>query len=55
VTQESSANVVAEALSFGARGYVLKMRADIDLLAAVEAVLGGGQFVSHGLIASASG
>jgi DNA-binding NarL/FixJ family response regulator len=54
VTQESSASVVAEALSFGARGYVLKMRADSDLLPAMEAVLGGGQYVSHGLIASTS-
>jgi DNA-binding NarL/FixJ family response regulator len=54
VTQESSASVVAEALSFGARGYVLKMRADSDLLPAVEAVLSGGQYVSHGLIASTS-
>jgi DNA-binding NarL/FixJ family response regulator len=52
VTQESSAGVVTEALSFGARGYVLKIRAVTDLLAAVEAVLGGGRFVSRGLIAS---
>jgi DNA-binding NarL/FixJ family response regulator len=51
VSQESSADVVTEALSFGARGYVLKVRAGSDLLAAVEAVLGGGQFVSRGLIA----
>ncbi len=55
VTQESSANVVAEALSFGALGYVSKMRADSDLLDAVKAVLGGGRFVSHGLIAAAPG
>jgi DNA-binding NarL/FixJ family response regulator len=50
VTQESSADVVAEALSFGARGYVLKMRAGGDLLIAMEAVLEGKQFVSCGLI-----
>ena len=52
VSQESSASMVAEALSFGALGYVLKMRAESDLRAAVEAVLEGGQFVSRDLIAS---
>ena len=52
LSQESSASVVAEALSVGARGYVLKVRAESDLLAAVEAVLSGGQFVSCDLIAS---
>ena len=52
VSQESSASVVTEALSFGALGYVLKARAGSDLRAAVEAVLEGGQFVSRGLIAS---
>jgi DNA-binding NarL/FixJ family response regulator len=50
VSQESSADLVAEALSFGARGYVLKISAESDLRAAVEAVLEGGQFVSSGLI-----
>ena len=50
VTQEYSAEVVTEALSFGAWGYVLKVSAGSDLFAAVEAVLGGGQFVSRGLI-----
>jgi DNA-binding NarL/FixJ family response regulator len=49
VTQESSPDLVQEALSFGALGYVLKTRAGIDLLAAVEAVLAGRQFVSSGL------
>lgn len=48
-SQESSADVVQEALSSGARGYVLKTRADVDLVAAVEAVLEGRQFVSSGL------
>ena len=46
VSQESSPDMVHEALSFGARGYVLKARAGVDLLAAVEAVLEGRQFVS---------
>ncbi|MGB8781761.1 MAG: response regulator transcription factor [Terriglobales bacterium] len=50
VTQESSADVVQEALSSGAWGYVLKARAGIDLLAAVEAVLKNTQFVSSGLL-----
>jgi DNA-binding NarL/FixJ family response regulator len=50
VTQESSADVMQEALSSGARGYVVKARAAIDLLPAVESVLGGGQFVSNGLL-----
>ena len=49
VTQESSADVVQEALNSGAWGYVLKARAGIDLLAAVDAVLKGTQFVSSGL------
>jgi DNA-binding NarL/FixJ family response regulator len=39
VSQESSADVVQEALSLGAGGYVLKTRAGSDLLPAVEAVI----------------
>jgi DNA-binding NarL/FixJ family response regulator len=50
VSLESSTTVVAEALSIGARGYVLKIRAGSDLLAAVQAVLEGVRFVSRGLI-----
>jgi DNA-binding NarL/FixJ family response regulator len=46
VSQESSPDVVQEALNLGALGYVLKVRAGTDLLAAVEAVLEGRQFVS---------
>jgi DNA-binding NarL/FixJ family response regulator len=46
LTQESSADVVQEALSLGACGYVVKARAGSDLLAAVEAVLSGKTFVS---------
>ena len=49
VTQESSPDVVQAALNSGAQGYVLKARAFIDLLPAVEAVLKGDQFVSSGL------
>jgi len=51
VTQESDAAIVQGAFSLGAWGYVLKTRAASDLLAAVEAVLEGKQFVSSGLIA----
>jgi len=46
LSQESSAEVVEEALSLGAWGYVLKTRAGSDLLPAVEAVLSGKRFVS---------
>jgi DNA-binding NarL/FixJ family response regulator len=49
LTQESSADVVQEALSSGALGYVLKARAGTDLLDAVKAVLEGGCFISSGL------
>jgi len=45
LTQESSADVVQEALSLGAWGYVVKGRAAIDLSAAVEAVMLGEHFV----------
>jgi len=49
LSQESSADVVREALSLGAFGYVLKSRAQSDLLPAVEAVLRGEQFVSSAM------
>ena len=49
VSQESSANVVQEALSLGALGYVVKAHAGSQLLAAVGAVLEDRQFVSSGL------
>ncbi len=49
LSQESSADVVQEALSLGALGYVVKAHAGSELLAAVEAVLQGKQFVSSGL------
>jgi DNA-binding NarL/FixJ family response regulator len=55
VSQESSADVVQEALSLGGWGYVVKTRAGIDLPAAVEAVLEDRQFVSSGLITSGPG
>ncbi len=49
VSQESSADVVQEALALGAFGYVAKAHAGSELLAAVEAVLAGRQFLSSGL------
>jgi DNA-binding NarL/FixJ family response regulator len=47
VTQESSADVIEEALGLGAVGYVVKAHAASDLLAAVEAVREGRTFVSN--------
>jgi DNA-binding NarL/FixJ family response regulator len=49
VSQESSAEVVQEALASGALGYVVKVHAGTELLPAVEAVLQSRQFVSKGL------
>ncbi len=49
LSQESSADVVQEALSSGAWGYVVKAHAGSDLLAAVDAVCQGRQFVGSGL------
>ena len=49
VSQESSADVVQETLSLGALGYVTKAHAGSELLAAVDAVLAGRQFLSSGL------
>lgn len=49
VSQESSADVVQEALNLGALGYVVKAHAGSDLLAAVEAVCQGTQFVGSGV------
>jgi DNA-binding NarL/FixJ family response regulator len=48
LTAESSPEFVREALNLGAQGYVVKTRVASDLLAAVESVLQGGQFVSPG-------
>jgi len=49
VSQESSAEVVREALGLGARGYVVKTDAVSDLLEGVNAVLRGDQFVGRRL------
>jgi len=46
LTLESADDVVEEAFSLGALGYVFKISAGIDLLSAIEAVVLGRQFVS---------
>ncbi len=46
LTQESSAEVVQEALALGAWGFVVKTRAGRELLAALESVISGKRFVS---------
>ena len=47
VTQESSADVVREALSTGAWGYVVKARAASQLLAVVDSVMSGKRLVGN--------
>jgi DNA-binding NarL/FixJ family response regulator len=49
LSQESSADVVQEALDLGAMGYVVKAYAGSELLTAVEVVCQGRRFVSVGL------
>jgi len=49
VSENRDPDTVEETLKTGARGYVLKSRAASELLIAVEAVLGGGTFVSENL------
>jgi DNA-binding NarL/FixJ family response regulator len=44
VSQESSPDIVQEALSLGTCGYVVKSKADHDLLATVDAVLEAASF-----------
>ena len=47
MSQESSLDIVREALSLGARGYIQKVSAAADLLPAIDAVLAGQRFVSR--------
>jgi DNA-binding NarL/FixJ family response regulator len=49
VSQESSADVVQEALRIGAMGYIVKTHVGGELRVAVEAVRQGRQFLSSGL------
>ena len=46
VSQESSPDIIQEALRLGAYGFVTKTRAATDLIPAIQAVLLGGNFVS---------
>jgi two-component system nitrate/nitrite response regulator NarL len=46
LSQETSADVMEEALSTGAWGYVVKAKAATQLLAVVEAVVSGTRFVN---------
>jgi DNA-binding NarL/FixJ family response regulator len=50
LSQESSIDIVRGALSFGAKGYILKANAARDLLAALEAVVRGEQFITAELM-----
>ncbi len=50
VSGNSSPDVVQVAMSTGAHGYVLKARAQSDLLPAIDAVLRGIQFISNTLV-----
>jgi DNA-binding NarL/FixJ family response regulator len=49
ISQENDPDLVAAALSNGAKGYVRKENAETDLLAAMEAVVRGDRFVSKEL------
>lgn len=46
LSQESSADVVQEAFSLGASGYIVKTRASRDLMVAVEGVILEKRFIS---------
>ena len=47
MSQESSPDIVREALRLGALGYIQKVSAATDLLSAIDAVLAGQRFVSR--------
>lgn len=49
LTQEVAPEVVHEALSLGAWGYLIKLQAGTELLVAVETVMQGKRFVSDGV------
>lgn len=49
ITQETSHAILEEALSVGARGYLIKTDAASELITAVETVLQGNRFISSGL------
>jgi DNA-binding NarL/FixJ family response regulator len=45
-SQETSTDIVQEAMKLGAWGYVFKTHAEADMLMAIDAVLSGKRFVS---------
>jgi len=47
VSQESSRELVEEALALGAKGYLVKSALAMELMAALDAVIGGEWFVSR--------
>jgi DNA-binding NarL/FixJ family response regulator len=47
LSQETSPEVIQEALSVSASGYVAKVNAGIELVLAIDAVISGEQFVSQ--------
>jgi DNA-binding NarL/FixJ family response regulator len=49
VSQESSADVLREALIVGVSGYLLKARAQVELFTGVDSVVAGARFVGKGL------
>ena len=49
VTQETSADIVKEAIGLGAMGYVVKTKVQSELLKAIDSVLEGKQFIGSGL------
>ena len=51
LSQHDSVQIAKDALRAGAEGYVVKSDAGLDLLAAIQAVYEGRQFVSRSLIA----
>jgi DNA-binding NarL/FixJ family response regulator len=55
LTQETSADVVQEAMSLGAFGYVAKAKAATELVKAIETVLSGQRFISSDLAGSNRG
>jgi DNA-binding NarL/FixJ family response regulator len=52
LTQETSADIVKEAIGLGAMGYVVKTKVQSELLKAIDSVLEGKQFIGSGLTGS---
>lgn len=49
VTQETSADIMKEAMGLGGMGYVVKAKVESELLKAIDLVLEGKQFIGTGL------